>query len=121
MNMRNKKWLIFAGYNPKNEHIGPFLSHVGKSLHYQVGKYENLILIGDFNSQMEKDVMNEFCDTYNLKNLVTASTCFKNAHNPTLINLILTNKPKCFYSSMCIETGISEFHKMTVCVLNVSC
>ena len=119
MNMRNKKWLIFAGHNPKKEHIGPFLSHVGKSLDYQIGKYENLILIGDFNSQMEEDAMKEFCDTYNLKNLITEPTCFKNAQNPTLIDLILTNKPKSFHSSMCIETGISDFHKMTVCVLNV--
>ena len=38
MNIRNKKWLIFAGYNPKKEHIDPFLSHVGKSLDYQIGK-----------------------------------------------------------------------------------
>ena len=39
MNIRNKKWLLFAGYNPKKEHIGPFLSHVGKSLGYQIGKF----------------------------------------------------------------------------------
>ena len=119
MNMHNKKWLIFVGYNPKKEHIAPFLSHVGKSLDYQIGKYENLILIGDFNSQMEENTTKEFCDTYNLINLTTEPTCFKNAQNPTLIDLILTNKPKRFHSSMCIETGISDFHKMTVCVLNV--
>ena len=98
MNMRNKKWLIFVGYNPKKEHIAPFLSHVGKSLDYQIGKYENLILIADFNSQMEEDAMKEFCDTYNLKNLITEPTCFKNAQNPTLIDLILTNKPKSFHN-----------------------
>ena len=106
MNMRNKKWLIFAGYHPKKEHIGPFLSHVGKSLDYHIGKYDNLILIGDFNSQMEEDALKEFCDTYNLKTLITEPTCFKNAQNPTLIDLILTNKPKCFHSSMYIEIGI---------------
>ena len=55
---------------------------------------------------MEKDALKEFCDNYNLKNLITEPTCFKNAQNPTLIDLILTNKPKCFQSSMCIETGI---------------
>ena len=42
MNMRNKKWLIFAGYHLKKEHIGPFFSHVGKSLDYHIGKYDNL-------------------------------------------------------------------------------
>ena len=69
---------------------------------------------------MEEDAMKEFCDTtYNLENLITERTCFKNAQNPTLIDLILTNKPKGFHSSMCIETGISDFHKTTVCVLYV--
>ena len=47
------------------------------------------------------------------------TTCYKNAHNPSLIDIFLTNKPKCFHRSMCIETGLSDFHKMTVCVLNV--
>ena len=68
---------------------------------------------------MEESAMKEFCDTYNLKNLISEPTCFKNAQNPTLINLILTNKPKSFHSSMCIETGISDFHKLIVSVLNV--
>ena len=63
--------------------------------------------------------MKDFCETYNLKNLITEPTCYKNAQNPSLIDLILTNKPKSFHSSMCIETGISDFHKMVVCVLNV--
>ena len=96
MNIRNKKWLIFAGYNPKKEHIGPFLSHVGKSLDYQIGKYENIILIEDFNSQMEEDAMKELCDTYNLKYLITEPTCFTNAQNPTLTDLILTTNQDVF-------------------------
>ena len=62
------------------------LCHVEKSLDYQIGKYENLILIGDFNSQMEEDAIKEFYDTYNLKNLITEPTCFKNAQNRTLID-----------------------------------
>ena len=119
MNIRNKKWLIFAGYNPKREYIVSFLGHMGKSLDKPMGDYENLILIGDFNSQMEEDVMNVFCETYNLKNLISEPTCYKNVQSPTLIDLILTNKPNSFQSSKCIETGISVFHKMTVSILNV--
>ena len=61
MNIRNKKWLIIAGYNPNKEHIGSFLCHVGKSLDYLRGKYENLIIIEDFNSQMEEYAMKDFC------------------------------------------------------------
>ena len=32
MNIRNKKWLIIAGYNPRKEHIGSILCHVGKNM-----------------------------------------------------------------------------------------
>ena len=110
MNIRNKKWLIFAGYNPKNEHIQSFLSQTGKSLDTFIGDYENLILIGDFNCQMEEDVMSDFCDVYNLKNLIVEPTCFKNRLNPTEIDMILTNRVKCFQHSCCIETGLSDFH-----------
>ena len=53
MNICNKKWLITAGYNPNKEHIGFFLCHVGKSVDYLIGKYENLIIIRDINSKME--------------------------------------------------------------------
>ena len=35
MNIRNKKWLLIAGYNPNKEHIGS-LCHVGKSLDYLI-------------------------------------------------------------------------------------
>ena len=52
MIISNKKWLIFTGYNPKKEHIVYFLYHVGESLDHLIGEYENLILTGDFNSQM---------------------------------------------------------------------
>ena len=119
MNMRNKKWLIFAGYNPKHEHILSFLSHIGNSLDSVIGNFENLILIGDFNCQMEEDVMKDFCDIYDLENLIKEPTCFKNALNPSVIDLILTNRLKCFQNSFCLETGLSDFHKMAVTVLKV--
>ena len=31
-NIRNKKWLVFTGYNPKTEYIQTFLEQVNKSL-----------------------------------------------------------------------------------------
>ena len=81
MNIRNKKWLIIAGYNPNKEHIGSFLCNVGKSLDYLIGKYENLIIIGDFNSQMEEYAMKDFCETYLLqkraKSITNRSYCDK--------------------------------------------
>ena len=74
-------------------------------------KYENFILLGDFNSEMHEDAMNVFCATHNLKNLVKQPTCFKNADNPSCIDLILSNEPSYFQMTTVIKTGISDFHK----------
>ena len=61
--------------------------------------------------------MRDFSKTYNLSNLVNERTCFKNPCNPSLIDLILTNRPRSFQDSQVIETGLSDHHKMTITVL----
>ena len=53
----------------------------------------------------------------NLTNLVKEPTCFKNPQNPSTIDLILTNKPRCFPNTTTIETGLSDFHKLTITVM----
>ena len=96
------------------------LNSIGEKLNDICLKYEHFILIGDFNSEMQEDIMSVFCTTYNLKNLVKEPTCFKNTKSPTCIDLILTNKPSYFQTTTVIETGISNFHKLTVTVLKSS-
>ena len=66
---------------------------------------------------MTKNYLQEFCASCNLKNLIKQPTCFRNPDNPTLIDHILINHPKCFYSSSVYETGLSDFHKLTLTVL----
>ena len=66
---------------------------------------------------MSEDAMMDFSDIYNLKNLVKDPTCFKNVENPSSIDLILANRPKSFQKTVVRETGLSDFHKMTVTVL----
>ena len=39
------------------------------------------------------------------------------SENPSCIDLILTNKPKSFQGTYVIETGLSDFHRMTLAVL----
>ena len=61
--------------------------------------------------------ISEFCSLYNLTNLVEVPTCYKNYINPTSIDLILTNRSTYFHSTRTLETGLSDFHKMTVTVM----
>ena len=51
------------------------------------------------------------------KNLVKEPTCFKSLVNPSCIDLILTNRPKSFQNTLNVETGLSDFHKLTLTVL----
>ena len=91
INLRKTKWLLFGGYNNKKSNIDYFLSNVGPILDHYMCKFDNLLLLGDFNSSVDEIQMNEFCDVYNLHNLIKDPTCFKNPLNPSAIDVILTN------------------------------
>ena len=117
INLRKTKWLVFGGYNNNKQNIKNYLHDLGPILDHYMPKYDNFLLLGDFNSEIKESDMSEFCDIYNLKNLITGPTCFKNPLNPSSIDLILTNRPRSFQHSQTIETGLSDHHRMTVTVL----
>ena len=71
---------------------------------------------------MSADAMVDFCGIYNFKNLVKEPTCYKNSENPSSIDLILSNRlisRDSFQDTRVIETGLSDFHKLTATVLKV--
>ena len=80
---------------------------------------ENYLLLCDFNSDTSENVMIEFCKVCKLKNLVKGATCYKNPEEPTCIDLSLTDRPSSFHGCHIIETGIADFHKMTVTVMKI--
>ena len=119
LNFRNKKWLLNCSYNPKHTSVESGLDSLSKSIDSLSSEYDNLILLGDFNSCMEDSPMKTFGEIYKLRNLIKEPTCFKNPENPTYIDLILTNKQLSFKDTYVIETGLSEFHKMVVAVMKM--
>ena len=119
LNFYKKKWLLFGGYSPKKEYISHFLSHVGIALDRVLSKYDNLLFLGDFNSTVSEESMTNFCEMYDLKNLIKVPTCYKNPDNPTSIDVMLTNRKSAFENSIAIETGLSDVHLMTISVLKV--
>ena len=82
--------------------------------------YDNFIILGDFNSEITESSMSDFIELFNLDNLIKEPTCYKNLENPSCIDLILTNRKKCFQSTKVVETGLSDFHKMTLTVLKTT-
>ena len=78
------------------------------------------MLLEDLNVESSDPVLNDLCNVYNLFSLVKEPTCLKNPYNPSCIDLFLTNCPRSFHNTLTIETGISDFHKMVIMVMNVS-
>ena len=111
--IRGGKWILLGGYNPKKENISKFIGYVAPILNHYIGNYDNLLILGDLNSETTETELANFCATFNFTNLINEPTCFKNPLNPSSINILLTNRRKCFQNSKLIETGLSDHHKMT--------
>ena len=119
INIRKKKWLLVGTYNLNKNLISNHLKEIGKNLDNYSSKYDNFILLGDLNSEPTESAVKDFCEIYSCKNLIKDNTCFKNSLKPSCIDLIITNRPKSFQNSVTVETGLSDFHKMTLTVMKV--
>ena len=93
ISIKKKNWLLCCSYNP---HISTHMHHLSKGLDICMNKYGNILSLGDFNSETSENYLNDFCNVYNLRNIVKEPTCFINPDNPSCIDLFLTNHPRCF-------------------------
>ena len=117
INLHNYKWLINCSYNPHKNTIGNHLRALSEILDIYFSSYSNFIILGDFNIEVKEQQIKGFCNKYGLTSLIRQATCYKNPSNPTYIDLILTNAPQKFQSTYVLETGLSDFHLMTVTVI----
>ena len=99
INVRKRKWLISCSYNPHTSCIENHLNYLGKGLDSLSNKFENFILLGDFNAEITNSSLKNFCECYNLNSLIKNPNCFKNPENPSCIDLILTNRKNSFHNS----------------------
>ena len=111
---------INCSYNPNRNEISNPIGALSDFLDFHSSTYNNIIILGDFNVGVEEPHMKTFCENYNLQNLIKQPTCYKNPSRPTSIELILTNVPRSFQSTCVIETGLSDFHLMTLTVMKKS-
>ena len=82
-------------------------------------EYDKFIIIGDLNSKKAESAVRDFCQIYDCKNQIKDNTCFKNPQKPSFIDLIITNRSKCFQNSVTLETGCQIYHKMTSAVMKL--
>ncbi len=121
INLRSTKLLMLGTYHSTHPEYGMSDEDYFEQLNLALDVYSNydkFLLAGDFNIEEEKTCLRDFLYEHNALNLVKQKTCFKNINNPSCIDLFITNSHRCFQNTSAISTGLSDFHKMVVTVMN---
>ena len=117
LTIRNKKWVIISCYRPpSNTNLITFFNDLENCLNKAFSKVDNVIVLGDlsinFNvTDSNYDRLKILCETFDLRNIIKQKTCFAGEQG-TLIDLILTNRPRSFKNTVATETGLSDHHLM---------
>ena len=120
VNLRKRKWFINGSYNPNKSFLSNHLECLNCIIDEYSKLYQNFLFLGDVNASVSEKCLEEFCNLNGLTSLIKKPTCFKNPDKPTCIDLILTNQPSCFQHSKVFETGLSDFHLLTVTEFKMS-
>ena len=91
INLREKKWVTSSSYNPQNQTFFSHMESMGKAVNSPSSKYENFLIIGNFNVQAGDTCVKDFCDIYSFKRLIKKSASYKNPNNPKCIDFMLMN------------------------------
>ena len=79
-------------------------------------KYDNLLILGDLNydllSDQKSTPLTNVCDICDLENIVKCATCFTKDADPTLIDVILTNRKSLLQNVMNFSCGLSDVHNL---------
>ena len=73
--LRNGKWLVNCSYNPHKNIIGNHLRALSEKLDVNSTSYNNFIILGDFNIEIEEQQTEVFCQNYSLKSPIRQPTC----------------------------------------------
>ena len=91
LNLYRRKALLRYIYNPHKKYISNFLQEFWKTLDVFSLKYSNILIIGNFREPMEPMQGTHLLQIY-----------------------FLLTKPHRFCNTCLVETGLSDFHKMTL-------
>ena len=110
INLRKEKWFVISIYRPPSQDSVFFLNSSTKIIDVFADKYDNYLIMGDFNLESGNTILTNFLDSNNLTNLIKTNTCFKGKGSS--IDLILTNRKYSFKNTSSYETGLSDHHHM---------
>ena len=117
LTISKSRWLCFSMHRPPDpSKLSIAFEELSESLSKAILKYQSIIIMGDFNIDQKIKVigfnkLDEFCDLFNLTNLIKTETCFTKSHK-SHIDFFLTNKPLSFQKTHVTETGLNDYHKL---------
>ena len=112
----NRKWICLNIYKPPDANsMNTFFDETTACPSKAAMKYENIIIMGDSNIDIKNKglgygKLDNFCDLFNLTNLIHSETCLMKNQKST-IDLFLTNKPKSIFKTHTTKTSLSDYHK----------
>ena len=61
VNIWKKKWLLGCSYNSHKNNISNYLHHLNKGLDVYLKGFDNILIMGDLNSEVTENCLNGFC------------------------------------------------------------
>ena len=104
INLKKRKWFLNCSYNPHRNSISSHLECLNRVIDEHSKTYDNFIFIGDFDEGIDENTMKSFYNMNYLKSLIKVPST----------DLILTNQPNLFQHRSAFETGLWDFHLLTV-------
>ena len=102
-------------YHLPSQDSGFLIHSLTKIIDYFATKYDNHLIMGDFNMEPNNVMFKRFLDSNNLKNVIKNNTCFKGKGSS--IGLILINRKFSFKYISSYETRLSDHHHMIYTML----
>ena len=66
MNLRSKKWLLSCSCNPNLTLLNNHIQNISRGIDVYSSKYDNFIVLGDFNAETSNTTISEFWTTWHL-------------------------------------------------------
>ena len=80
--------------------------------------FDNVIVAGDLNYEPQKcQPLQSVCDIFDFTNLITKPTYFTKNAPPSIVDVILTNRPSFLFNITNISYGISDWHNIISVVI----
>ena len=118
---KDEKWFLCACYKPPRVKEKKFIDALENVCNSLLRESHHWLVVGDVNIDMnQENLLTSFCNTHDLENLVKGPTCFK-GENPTCIDVILSNEPNRFKSTINVNCSLSDFHNIVCTATKLQC